>query len=287
MHQMGGETLTLILNIGYIVSTLSFVALGLVIIFGRLGVMNMAHGEFLTIGAYAMVAVQAAGWPLIWGIPLSILVTSLVGLALQAAIVRPLADRPLDTLLATWGGSILLRELVEAIFGRQYQSISSDWVRTIDLFGTPYPAYRLMLMAVVLVLMAGLIVIYKTTSVGARLQAAVSNPVLAAAAGINVARQTQMAFVIGAASTGLAGALLAPLVRIEPFMGMDYLLNSFFVMVVGGLGSLIGLVAGSAVIGGTQTIVSTFFDQTMGYSAVLVLSILFLWRRPNGLFPYR
>jgi branched-chain amino acid transport system permease protein/urea transport system permease protein len=96
-----------------------------------------------------------------------------------------------------------------------------------------------------------------------------------------------MAFVIGAASTGLAGALLAPLVRIEPFMGMDYLLNSFFVMVVGGLGSLIGLVAGSAVIGGTQTIVSTFFDQTMGYSAVLVLSILFLWRRPNGLFPYR
>ncbi|HMS95384.1 MAG TPA: branched-chain amino acid ABC transporter permease [Tabrizicola sp.] len=137
------------------------------------------------------------------------------------------------------------------------------------------------------ILMAGLIVIYKTTSVGARLQAAVSNPVLAAAAGINVARQTQMAFVIGAASTGLAGALLAPLVRIEPFMGMDYLLNSFFVMVVGGLGSLIGLVAGSAVIGGTQTIVSTFFDQTMGYSAVLVLSILFLWRRPNGLFPYR
>ncbi|HMS95383.1 MAG TPA: branched-chain amino acid ABC transporter permease, partial [Tabrizicola sp.] len=143
MHHMGGETLTLILNIGYIVSTLSFVALGLVIIFGRLGVMNMAHGEFLTIGAYAMVAVQAAGLPLIWGIPLSILLTAMVGLVLQAAIVRPLADRPLDTLLATWGGSILLRELVEAIFGRQYQSISSDWVRTIDLFGTPYPAYRL------------------------------------------------------------------------------------------------------------------------------------------------
>jgi branched-chain amino acid transport system permease protein/urea transport system permease protein len=128
---------------------------------------------------------------------------------------------------------------------------------------------------------------YKHSTAGTRLKASVANPVLAQAIGIDVKRQACMAFVCGVACTGLAGALLAPLVRVEPLMGMDYLLGSFFVLVVGGLGSLSGLFAGAGIIGSTQVLVSTMLDQTYGYLAVLTLSIGFLWLRPHGLLSNR
>jgi branched-subunit amino acid ABC-type transport system permease component len=284
---LDAATVTVLLNLLYHVAVLALVALGLGIVFGLLGVMNMAHGEFLTLGAYAMVAVQRVGLPLAWGLVLAVVVALVLGYLIERWLVRPLRARPLDTLLATWGLSLLLRKGIEALFGRQYQSISQPMTGTSQVLGVDYPTYRLVLMAAIVGGLLALTLWYRRSPAGARLQATVANPVLAQAVGINVDQQACRAFVCGVACAGLAGALLAPLVRIEPLMGMDYLLGSFFVLVVGGLGSLAGLFAGSGIIGGTQVMVSNLLDQTYGYLAVLLLSIGFLWRRPHGLLARR
>ncbi len=284
---MDASAVTLALNLIYHIAVLALVGLGLGIVFGLLGVMNMAHGEFIALGAYAMLAVQNHGLAPGYGVALAVLGTAALGYPVERWLVRPLRSRPLDTLLATWGLSLLLRKSIEAVFGRQYQNVSNNLSGTSTLLGAEYPDYRLLLIVVIFVGFALLALWYRRSPAGARLQASVANRPLAQAIGIDVDRQACVAFVCGVASAGLAGALLAPLVRVEPLMGMDYLLDSFFVLVVGGLGSLSGLAAGSGIIGGTQVVVSTISDQTGGYVAVLLLSIGFLWLRPNGLLARR
>ena len=278
---------TLLLNLIFHVLVLTIVALGLGVVFGMLGVMNMAQGEFLTMGAYAMVFAEQHGLSPFWGIVMAVLATALLGALVDQSVVRPLRRRVLDTLLATWGVSLLLRKAVEAIFGRQYQSVTQHISGTTQVFGSDYPSYRLAMMALIALALLLFALWYRYSRSGTRLKAAVMNPELAQAVGINIQRQTSMAFVFGVTCTGLAGAMLAPLVRVEPLMGMDYLLGSFFVLVVGGLGSLTGLMAGSGIIGSMQVLVSNLLDQTYGYLAVLFLSIGFLWLRPHGLLAKR
>lgn len=279
--------MTEILNLLYHCLVLALVVLGLAVVFGMLGVMNMAHGEFLMLGAYSAVTAQLWGLSPLWGVVLAIVVCAIFGWILERALIRHLYRRPFDTLLATWGVSILLRELVELVYGRGYQNVDQAFTGSVSVFGTPYPAYRIVLMGVVLACFALLAAWYGRSSSGARVRAMVGNPVLAQAVGIPTATLANRAFVFGVVTAGVAGALLAPLVRVEPAMGLDYLLNSFFVLVVGGLGSLAGLITGTAMIGGTQVVVSNLFDQTSGYLAVLAVSLVFLWLKPNGLIARR
>lgn len=276
-----------LLNLAYQGLVLALVVLGLGIVFGMLGVMNMAHGEFLMIGAYCAVAAQSAGLPILWGAALAVLVCGALGWLTHYALIRQLYDRPFDTLLATWGLSILLRKLVELVYGRGYQNVEPSVSGSVALLGVEYPAYRLLLMAFILVLFAALVLWYWRSPTGARLRAMIGNPVLAQAVGIDTNRLACVAFMCGVISAGIAGALLAPMVRVEPGMGLDYLLNSFFVLVVGGLGSLLGLAAGTGIVSGTQVLFATLFDQTSGYLGVLGISILFLWLKPNGLISRR
>ena len=275
------------LNYLYITAILGLVVLGLAVVFGLLGVMNMAHGEFVMLGAYTAVTVQAAGLPLLLSIPLSIAVAAAVGVLLEGLVIRHLYRRPFDTFLATWGVAVLLREAIEALFGREYKSVGQYLPGTVDLAGIEYPAYRLVLLGFVVVLFAGLMLWYRRSNTGARIKAMVSNPPLAAALGIDTVRLARWTFVFGVSTAGLAGALLAPLVRVEPYMGLDYLLSSFFILVVGGLGTLEGLLLGSAAISGTDTLLSALFDKTAGYLGVLAISILFLWLKPHGLYSRR
>jgi len=275
------------LNYLYITAILGLVVLGLAVVFGLLGVMNMAHGEFVMLGAYSAVVVQAAGLPLLLSIPLAIAVSAAAGALVEWVVIRHLYRRPFDTFLATWGLAGLLREAVEALFGREYRSVDQLLPGTVDLGGIEYPAYRLVLLGFVVVLLAGLMLWYRRSNTGARIQAMVSNPPLAAAVGIDTARLARWTFVFGVATAGLAGALLAPLVRVEPYMGLDYLLSSFFILVVGGLGTLEGMLLGSAAISGADTVVSAVFDKTAGYISVLAISIVFLWLRPHGLYSRR
>ena len=271
------------LNLAYQLAVLALVVLGLGIVFGMLGIMNMAHGEFVMLGAYCAVAVQQAGLPLLLALPLAILVCGAIGWLAERVLIRPLRDRPFDTLLATWGLSILIRKAVEASFGRGYQSIEHGMTGTSQVLGADYPTYRLALLATIVVALAAIALWYRRSPAGARLQAMVANPALAQALGFDTRAMGRNAFVIGVASAGVAGVMLAPLVRIEPYMGLDYLLNGFFVLVVGGLGSLAGLFAGTGIIGGTQVLVSSLLDQTFGYLAVLLVAIGFLWLKPDGL----
>lgn len=280
---MDALAVTHVLNLVYQIAILALVALGLAIVFGQLGIMNMAHGEFMMLGAYSMVAVQNAGLPLWLGVPLALAVCVGVGWVVERALIRPIVHRPFDTLLATWGLSILLRKGVEAVFGRGYQSIEHGLTGTVTVFGAPYPSYRIGLMGVVCTVLFGLAWWYRRSPAGARVQAMVTNPTLAELVGIDTRRIATVAFIVGVAVTGVAGALLAPLVRIEPAMGLDGLLSSFFVLVVGGTGGLTGLLAGAALIGTAQSGLASALDQTWATLGVLVLAILFLWRRPHGL----
>lgn len=275
------------LNLVYSIATLGLIVLGLAVIFGLLGVMNMAHGEFIMIGAYCALVVQQAALHPLFAIPLALVVCGIVGWIIEWSVVRRLYRRPFDTLLATWGVAILLRELIENVFGRGYQSVDQTLAGTVDVFGVRYPSYRLVLILFVVLLFVGLFAWYQRSNTGARIKAMISNPELASAVGIDRAKLACAAFVFGAAMAGLAGVLLAPMVRVEPFMGIDYLLSSFFVLVVGGLGSLEGLLIGSAVIGGSNVIVSAALGNTGGYLAVLVISILFLWLKQDGLYSRR
>ena len=272
------------LNYLYITAILGLVVLGLAVVFGLLGVMNMAHGEFVMLGAYSAVAVQAAGLPLVLSIPLAIVAAGATGALVEWLVIRHLYHRPFDTFLATWGLAVLLREAIEALFGREYRSVDQLLPGTVDLGGIEYPVYRLVLLGFVIVAFAGLMLWYRRSNTGARIKAMVSNPPLAAAVGIDTVRLARWTFVFGVSTAGLAGALLAPLVRVEPYMGLDYLLSSFFILVVGGLGTVEGMLLGSAVISGTDTVVSAVFDKTAGYISVLAISILFLWLRPHGLY---
>ena len=275
------------LNLAYALATLGLTTLGLAVVFGLLGVMNMAHGEFVMLGAYAVVTVQSWGWPIATAMPLAMLVCGVLGYAVERWLIRPLYARPFDTLLATWGLAMVMRKTVEAVYGRGYRNIESTLGAPVSLGGVQYPGYRLALIALAVVLMIALALWYRRSTMGLRVRAMTGNPVLAQALGIDTRRLASQTFVICVVLAGAAGVLLAPLVRIEPGIGVDYLLDSFFVLVVGGLGTLGGFGGGVGVIGGTQSVVSSLSGQTSGYAVVLVLSILFLWLKPNGLFGRR
>ena len=275
---------TFLLNFVYVSAILALVALGLAMVFGLLGVMNMAHGEFVMLGAYSAYVVQTVQISFFWAIPLAIFVSAILGFLIEWSVIRHLYNRTFDTLLATWGLAILIRKGVEVVFTRDYKSVNQVVPGTVEIFGVNYPAYRLILISIIICIFVVLLLWYQRSKVGLRVRAMVQNPGLAAAIGIDIAILSRVTFVIGVSTAGLAGALLAPLVRVEPYIGLDYLLSSFFILVVGGLGSIEGLLIGSSIIGGTDAVISTIFDKTAGYMSVLIISILFLWLRPDGIF---
>ena len=275
------------LNALFAVAVLALIALGLAVVFGLLGVLNLAHGELVMVGAYCAYVAQTHGWPFVAALPLAIAVCGVLGLAVERWLVRPLYHRPFYTLVVTWGLSLLLRKCAEALFGLGYQSINEPLGGTLDVLGATYPRYRLLLIAISIVVLGALLLWYGRSRTGTRIQAMVDNPDLARALGIRVSRFAAATFVAGTCLAGLAGVLIAPLVPVQPFMGLDHVLMSFFVLVVGGLGSTAGLLTGSAVIGGVNSVVSAVSDSTGGYFCVLVLAILFLWLRPSGIHARR
>ncbi len=271
------------INALYAVSTLAVLALGLAVIFGLLGVLNIAHGEFIMIGAYCAYVVESSGWPYLAALPLALAVCAILGSVVEWTMIRPLYRRPFDTLVATWGLSLLLRKIAEAIFGLGYRSLAIPLPGTVRLLGTDYPIYRLVLIAISVAVVGGLVIWYGRSRTGSRIRAMVSNPELAQAQGISVRRLAAGTFIIGTCLAGLGGVMVAPLVPVQPFMGLDYVLRAFFVLIVGGLGSVPGLLSGAAVIGGVDSVISAATNATNGYFAVLVLAILFLWLRPRGI----
>jgi len=253
-------------------------------VFGFLGVMNLAHGEFIAIGAYTAYACQARGWPYLTAIPAACLVCGALALLVERVLIRPLYQRPFDTMLATWGLSLLLRKTVELVYGGGYKSLVVPLSGSVSVLGAPFPAYRVLLIVLSLAGTSGLVVWYRRSPTGARIKAMVGNPELAQAVGLRTGRLARNTFVVGTCLAGLAGVMVAPLTPVQPYMGLDYILKAFFVLVVGGLGSAVGLVSGAGLIGGVESAMSAIVDRTWGYSTVLLIAIVFLWLRPRGIF---
>jgi branched-chain amino acid transport system permease protein/urea transport system permease protein len=275
--------LTQVVNGLSLASILILIALGLAVIFGLLGVINLAHADLFMAGMYAVVWVQGATGHFWLGVLAAPIIVGAIGFVVDRGVVRWLRERPLETLLATLGVGIVIREGVKLLFGAGYRQVSNPIPGQISIGPIAYPAYRLLLIAITAVILLALAAwLYRTTA-GLRLRAMLQDRDTAACYGVDPDRTSLYAFVVGSALAGLAGALMAPLVTVGPDVGIIYLARAFMVVVVGGVGSLLGLVAGGVIIGGGDALSGYFLDPTIANAVVLVLAIVIMRLRPNGL----
>ncbi|ACM31280.1 branched-chain amino acid ABC transporter permease [Agrobacterium rhizogenes] len=276
--------MTLSLNLGYDVLVLAILTLGLAVSMGLLGVLNIAHGEMVMVGAYCGLSVQHLELSYFLAVPLAFVVCGALGFLAERLIIRPLKYDGFATLLGTWGLGMAIREIVKLLWGNGYQSVDLPIAGTVNLFGSTFPGWRLFVMSCAFLVLVFVAIWYLRTSTALRIRAMVSNPVLAQAVGINSSRLSTQTFVFSSAAAGIAGVLIAPTVPVEPSMGILLVVNSFFSLVVGGYGTIAGLLSGAVAIGGSQSILATQLSPSMAYLVVLAIAIIFLWRRPRGLF---
>ncbi|WP_213297189.1 urea ABC transporter permease subunit UrtB [Paraburkholderia sacchari] len=279
--------MTTTLNIFSYVSILILVALGLAIVFGMMDIVNLAHAEWVTIGAYTLAAVQAtAGRQAFWlALVFAPAVGALLGWCLERFIIRFLYDRPLDTLLATYAVSLILQKTLELIFGTQPMLVYAPLDGAVPVPGGSYPAYRIFVIAVALTITAGCWLVFTRTRFGTQLRAVIQHPKMAEAVGIDTRRLNRIAFCAGSALASLAGVLVAPMVSVDSHMGVPYLAKAFFVIVLGGIGSIAGSILGSVAIGTAETLLSYRVDPSLASAVVLTVSIVVIRFRPQGLIP--
>lgn len=276
--------LVLLLDTTNYVLVLALVAMGLVIIFGLMKVINLAHGELFLLGAYALLTVQQAGGGFWLGLILAPLLVGLVGLLLEELVIRHVYHRFLDTILATWGLSIAIKQIVVVVYGPASHTVTAPMRGGVDLFGwTTYPGYRLFIMAVAAIVIAATFIVFFRTRFGLATRGVIANREMAAALGINTRRLDRLTFATGAALAGLAGAVMAPLVSIDPQMGLGFLIPGFLSILVGGLGSLGGALLGAATIGSADTVAANLWSPVIAQIIVFTLAIVAIRLFPQGL----
>jgi branched-chain amino acid transport system permease protein/urea transport system permease protein len=263
---------------------LSLIALGLAVIFGLRGVINLAHGEFFMLGAYAVVAADRF-LPNFWGgLVLAPLAVAGLGWIVERGIIRFLYEKPLDTLLATWGLSIVLRESVRLTIGAGYQYTSVPFSGNAHIFGADYPIYRFFIIGLTGAVFFSVVYLFLFTYYGMQIRAAIADRNMAGALGINTSRVDQVVFGFGSGLAGLAGAIMSPIVALNPNMGIDFFAKTFLVVIVGGVGTIYGALGGAALIGGGESILSTFIRPIVAQAFILLFAIVVIRFRPQGLF---
>lgn len=277
------EFIPIILDVSSYILILVLVALGLMIVFGMMGVINMAHGELFMIGAYVMVAAQSVGLPFLAGVILAPIVVGFLGLLIETALIRHIYLRPLDTILATWGLSIALKQLVVLTFGPESHSVPLPIDGSLELGIFSYPLYRLILMATSVLLIGGTFWLFTRTNFGLMARAVIARPDTAATLGIDTRRMYRWSFVIGTALAGLAGALVAPIISVDPQMGLGYLVPGFLSILVGGAGPLAGVLVGGAVVGGVNNLLAVWISPVAAMITVYIIAILIIRLKPEGL----
>jgi len=289
----GVETLFFGLSLG---SVLVLAAIGLTITFGVMGVINMAHGELVMLGAYTTYLVQQAlpdaiGYSLLVAIPAAFLVSGLFGIAIERLMIRFLYGRPQETLLATFGISLVLQQLVRTTISAQNVVVKNPAWMSGSLQINPVLALtysRIAILVFAILVFFGLLLILKRTTLGLQVRALSQNRAMARAMGVRSARVDALAFGLGAGTAGLAGVALSQLTNVGPNMGQAYIIDSFMVVVFGGVGNLWGTFIGGLTLG----VANKFMEPWVGGAVlakvlVLVFIILFIQRRPQGLFPQR
>jgi len=272
----------LLLDILTTASMLFIVAAGLMIILGVMKLINLAHGAFLTVGGYAAHVVTAYDYSPWLTIPAAAIFGFVLGVVVERLVVRPLYSRPVDAILATWGLGIIIAQVIIFTFGREVQFAQSPISGTVDLFGTSYSSWRLILIAVAVILGLLLTALLYLTRFGLNARAVIMNENLARGLGIDSIRVRAMTFGLGAALACAAGALITPLLSVDPNMGLPWLVNSFMLVLVSGI-AIPGLALASLVLGGAQVLVSTFISPIIGGVTIVVLAAVILRIKPQGL----
>lgn len=279
-------------------SVLLLAAVGLAITFGVMGVINMAHGELIMLGAYTTFATQEVirteapwlfDWSLLIAAPLAFLVAGGIGVAIERGIVRFLYGRPLETLLATWGVSLILQQAVRSIFGPSNREVGNpSWMAGSFQFGEMLVTWnRFYIILFALVVFAGLLTLLKRTALGLQMRAVTQNRPMAAEMGIRTGRVDALTFGLGAGIAGLAGVALSQIDNVSPNLGQGYIIDSFLVVVFGGAGNLWGTFAAAFTLGIANKFLEPFAGAVLAKILILVFIILFIQKRPRGLFPQR
>jgi branched-chain amino acid transport system permease protein len=274
--------LNLLLDIVTTAAILFAVSAGLLMVFGVMKIINFSHGAFLTVGGYASVVVAQSGLNWWWSVPFSVVVGFLLGMAVERFIVRPLYNRPLDAILATWGLGIIVGQLITLAFGRGVQMVASPVSGAVPVFGAQYSAYRLLLVVAAVIVALALGWLLNGTRLGLQTRAVIMNETLARALGISSRRVRFMTFCTGAGLAAAAGSLITPLSSVDPNMGVAWVVGAFMLVLVSG-SSLVSLAVASVVLGGAQVLVSTFVNPVLGGLTIAVLAALLLRFRPEGL----
>ena len=277
-------------------SILLLVALGLAITYGLMGVINMAHGELMMIGAYATYVVQgvfqkffpgAFDWYLVAAVPLAFLTSALVGAVLERGVLRFLYGRPLETLLATWGISLVLMQLVRSLFGAQNVGVEnpawmSGGVQVLSNLTLPYN--RLVIIGFAIAVLLGMGYLIGRTRLGLFVRGVTQNRPIASCMGVNTARIDTYAFALGSGIAGLAGCALSQVGNVGPDLGQGYIVDAFMVVVLGGVGQLAGTVYAALGLGVLNKFLEGWMGAVLAKIAVLVLIIVFIQKRPQGIF---
>ena len=277
-------------------SILLLAALGLAITYGLMGVINMAHGELIMIGAYATYVVQsvfrsrwpaAFDWYLPVAVPFAFAASAAVGMALERAVIRRLYGRPLETLLATWGISLVLIQAVRTIFGPQNVQVENPAFMSggIEMFpGVVLPWSRIVIIGFAAVVLAAVGVLLARTRLGLFVRGVTQNRAMAACVGVRTARIDTWAFGLGAGLAGLAGCALSQIGNVGPDLGQSYIVDSFMVVVLGGVGQLAGTVYAALGLGFADKLIESWSGAVLAKIAVLAFIIVFIQKRPQGLF---
>ncbi len=276
-------------------SVLLLAAIGLAITFGVMGVINMAHGEMVMLGAYATFVVQnlvntyapgIADYGILIAVPVAFLFTGLVGVIIERGVIRWLYGRPLETLLATWGLSLILQQLVRTLFGASNVLVTTpSWMSgAIQLGGLQITLNRLAIVIFALVIFVILQLVLNRTPLGLQMRAVTQNRRMASSMGIRTPFVDAMTFGLGSGIAGIAGVALSQIDNVSPNLGQNYIIDSFMVVVFGGVGNLWGTLVGALTLGVANKFLEPYAGAVLGKILILVFIILFIQRRPRGLF---
>lgn len=273
-----------------VAAILAIAAVGLAVIFGVAGVINMAHGQFIMVGAYTAAVVGQLGGNTFIAIPVAFVVVALLGLVVERGVIQWIYDRPLETLLATWGVGIILEVAMKAIFGPELYYVGAPEILAggINVIGRPphYPYYRVFLIVVAILMMAATFYLIYRTDFGLKVRAVRRNRAISGCLGIDTARIDMYIFMFGSGLAGIAGAVLAPIKSVSTTMGFGYAVGSYMVIVLGGVGNLLGVPTGSFLIGQGETLLAYRFNTVIGQLLVFVAIVIAIRVFPRGIFGY-
>jgi len=276
-------------------SVLLLAAIGLAITFGVMGVINMAHGEMVMLGAYTTFVVQELirtmvpglfDYSLAIAIPLAFLVAALIGMAIERGVIRFLYGRPLETLLATWGISLILQQAVRTSFGPTNREVGAPNFMSgaFELGGLTITWNRLWIIVFAGIIFAGLLAVLRYTELGLQMRAVTQNRRMASSMAINTGKIDAFTFALGSGIAGLAGVALSQIDNVSPNLGQSYIIDSFLVVVFGGVGNLWGTLVGAMSLGVANKFLEPYAGAVLGKIVLLVVVILFIQKRPRGLF---